>query len=150
MRRTRAIHLLESSAARVDCQWTWSASRPHAVVGFSVGSAMNIVMSIAAYAAVCNELGMPLHFPGTQATFDAVYQMTDSTLLARGIEHLSTQPQVRRCKSCFASRVIKPVQCANQAVNITNGDFIRWRNVWLRIASIFGMECGVVRILHAR
>jgi hypothetical protein len=86
--------LLESCVARADCQWTWSASRPHAVVGFSVGSAMNIVLAVAVYAAVCKELGIPLHFPGTQATFDAVYQMTDSTLLARGIEHLSTQPQV--------------------------------------------------------
>ena len=86
--------LLESRVARAGCQWRWSSSRPHAVVGFSLGSAMNIVMSIAVYAAVSKELGIPLHFPGTQATFDAVYQMTDSTLLARGIEFLSTQPQV--------------------------------------------------------
>lgn len=122
--------LLESRVARADCKWTWSASRPHAVVGFSVGSAMNIVLAVAVYAAVCKELGMPLHFPGTQATFDAVYQMTDSTLLARGIEHLSTQPQ-----------------CVNQAVNITNGDYIRWRNVWPRVAAVFGMECGIVRTM---
>jgi hypothetical protein len=47
----------------------------------------------------------------------------------------------------IASRVTPLLQCANQAVNITNGDFIRWRNVWPRIASIFGMECGVVRTM---
>ncbi len=42
------------------------------------------------------------------------------------------------------------MQCANQAVNITNGDFIRWRNVWPRIAAIFGMECGVVRTMKLK
>ena len=39
------------------------------------------------------------------------------------------------------------LQCANQAVNITNGDYIRWRNVWPRVAAVFGMECGTVRTM---
>ena len=112
------------------CAWSWSASRPHAVVGFSVGSAMNLTLSIAVYASMCKELGTPFHFPGTQETYDAIYQMTDSSLLAKSIEWMSCEPQ-----------------CANEAFNITNGDFIRWQNVWARIAGIFGLEVGRVRTM---
>ena len=118
--------LLEAKAG--DAEWTWSASRPHTVIGFSVGSKMNLALVIAVYASLCKERGTPLHFPGNQASFDCIYQMTDSALLARGIEHLATNPL-----------------CANRAVNITNGDFVRWRNLWPRIAKLFGLEPGVVR-----
>jgi hypothetical protein len=33
-------------------------------------------------------------------------------------------------------------RCANQAFNITNGDLIRWENLWPRIARYFHMEPG--------
>jgi hypothetical protein len=32
--------------------------------------------------------------------------------------------------------------CANQAFNITNGDYFRWRNVWPKIADVFNMPVG--------
>jgi nucleoside-diphosphate-sugar epimerase len=120
--------LLEAKSREAGATWTWSSSRPHTVIGFSVGSKMNLALVIAVYASLCKERGTPLHFPGNQAAFDAIYQMTDSVLLARGVEHLATSPQ-----------------CANRAVNITNGDFIRWRNLWPRIARLFGLEPGTVR-----
>lgn len=40
--------------------WTWSALRPNPVCGFSSGSFMNLTVSIAVYACVCVELGLPL------------------------------------------------------------------------------------------
>jgi hypothetical protein len=33
-------------------------------------------------------------------------------------------------------------RCENQAFNITNGDYIRWRNVWPKIATVFEMQIG--------
>ncbi len=108
--------------------WTWSTCRPHAICGFSVGSPMNLTLVIAVYAAILKELGLPLYFPGTPGNFHALYQATDSTLLAKAMTWVATTPA-----------------CANQAFNLTNGDLFRWENFWPRIAAFFGMEIGPVR-----
>jgi hypothetical protein len=39
-------------------------------------------------------------------------------------------------------------QCANQAVNVTNGDLFRWSSLWPRIAQFFGMEVGPQRHIN--
>ena len=108
--------------------WTWSAVRPHAVCGFSLGSPMNLALVLAVYACVCRELGLPLAFPGKPAAYRALYQCTDSSLLARAIEWMATQPQ-----------------CANQAYNVTNGDLIRWENLFPRFARFFDMDLAPPR-----
>ena len=106
-------------------RWTWSAARPHAICGFATGNPMNLVMVIAVYAAISKALGMPLRHPGTEANWRALYQCTDAELLARAVTWMATEPR-----------------CANEAFNITNGDLIRWENLWPRIARHFGMEIG--------
>lgn len=108
--------------------WTWSAVRPHAVCGFSLGSPMNLALVLAVYASVCRELGLPLAFPGKPAAYRALYQCTDSSLLARALEWMATQPQ-----------------CANQAYNVTNGDLIRWENLFPRFARFFDMDLAPPR-----
>lgn len=105
--------------------WTWSAARPHAVCGFAVGNPMNLVMVIAAYAAISKALGLPLRFPGTEASYRALYQCTDSELLAKGVLWMAENPA-----------------CANEPFNITNGDVIRWERIWTQFADYFGMEAG--------
>jgi hypothetical protein len=105
--------------------WSYSSARPHGVSGFAVGNPSNLVMVIAIYAAISKELGLPLCHPGTAGNYSALYQCTDSSLLARAIVWMSTTPA-----------------CANQAFNITNGDLIRWENTWPKIAKYFGMETG--------
>ena len=109
-------------------RWTWSAVRPHAVCGFSLGSPMNLALVLAVYACICRELGVPLAFPGKPAAYRALYQCTDSGLLARAIEWMATQPQ-----------------CANQAFNVTNGDLIRWENLFPRFARFFDMDLAPPR-----
>lgn len=49
-------------AARVKggAPWAWSALRPNPVCGYSSGSYMNLTASIAVYASVCKEMGLPL------------------------------------------------------------------------------------------
>jgi nucleoside-diphosphate-sugar epimerase len=107
--------------------WHWSASRPHAICDGNPGVARSIPKVIAVYAAIAKELGQPLNFPGSAANFHALYQCVDATLLARAIAWMSTAPA-----------------CANQAYNVTNGDFIRWSNLWPAFAEFFGMPAGPV------
>ena len=109
-------------------RWSWSAARPHAVCGFSVGSPMNLALVIGVYAAISKALGLPLSFPGKSAAYRALYQCTDSALLARALEWMATEPA-----------------CANQAFNITNGDLIRWEHLWPKLARSFGMDLAPPR-----
>ena len=105
--------------------WTYSSARPHAVSGFAVGNPSNLTMVIAIYAAISKELGLPLCHPGTSGNYSALYQCTDSGLLARAMVWMATTPG-----------------CANEAFNITNGDLIRWENTWPKVARYFDMETG--------
>jgi hypothetical protein len=110
--------------------WSYSSARPHAVSGFAVGNPSNLTMVISIYAAICKELGLPLCHPGTSGNYSALYQCTDSGLLARAMVWMATTPG-----------------CANQAFNITNGDLIRWENTWPKIANYFNIETGPRRQL---
>lgn len=114
-----------------NARWTYSTSRPHGICDRAPGIARSMSMVMAVYATISRELGLPLFFPGTPENFNALYQCTDAGLLARAIVWVSTQPQ-----------------CANQCYNVTNGDFIRWVNVWPRFAQYFGMEYGGVRTVR--
>lgn len=101
--------------------WTYTILRPQIVVGFALDSAMNIASTIAAYAAISKELGLPLRFPGTN--WRHLWEMVDSHLLAEAIYWAGTTPA-----------------CAGEIFNITNGDVCNWEGLWPRIAEIFGME----------
>jgi nucleoside-diphosphate-sugar epimerase len=109
-------------------RWSWSAVRPRAIYGFSVGSPMNLSLVIAVYAAISKALKLPLSFPGKPGAYRTLYQCSDSALLARAIEWMATEPK-----------------CANQAFNITNGDLIRWENLWPKLAGFFDMELAPPR-----
>lgn len=108
--------------------WAWSATRPHGILDRGFDIARNMTMVIGVYAAISREMGLPLCFPGTPANYQAVYQCTSATQLAKAIAWISAEPN-----------------CANQAFNITNGDFIRWCNLWPKFAAYFDMELGPVR-----
>ncbi len=56
--------------------WSFTALRPEAVCGFAVGNPMNLLTVIAVYAAISKELGIPLRFPGTEAAYRALYQVS--------------------------------------------------------------------------
>ena len=114
-------------------RWTWSVVRPHAVCGFSTGGPMNLTLAIAVYASISKELGLPLSFPGKPGAYSALYQATDAALLAKAIVWMATNPK-----------------SANQAFNITNGDLIRWQNLWPKFAAFFGMELAQPRHVSLR
>jgi nucleoside-diphosphate-sugar epimerase len=108
--------------------WAWSASRPTFIYDFAPERARNAVTVIGAYGALCRELGTSFDFPGSPAAFDAQRDLTDASLLARAMKHIAVTPA-----------------CANQAFNVANGDVIRWRNLWSRMAAYFGIAAGEVR-----
>jgi nucleoside-diphosphate-sugar epimerase len=106
--------------------WTWTELRPQTLCGFAPGTAMSIIPVIAVYAAICRELGEPLRFPGS--AWRSIYQVTESAHFAEAALWAASEPR-----------------CANQAYNITNGDYFRWCNVWPGIAEVFGMPAGEPR-----
>jgi len=108
--------------------WTWTVLRPHSVCGTALGQPLNLVLVIALYATMLRELGLPLAFPGAPDAFRAVFQVTDADLLAKAALWAAEDP-------C----------CADQAFNITNGDFFRCENLWPAFAAHFGMHAGAVR-----
>ena len=107
--------------------WSWCALRPQTVCGFSLGSAMNLMTLIGVYAAIRKHQGLSFAYPGKAAAQGALYQVTDAGLLARGQVWAATAEAA-----------------ADQAFNLTNGDFFRWQNLWPRLADFFGMDAGPV------
>jgi nucleoside-diphosphate-sugar epimerase len=111
-------------------KWSFTELRPQTLCGFAPGAAMSIMPAIAVYAAISKELGQPLRFPGKPGAYDTIYQVTESSHFAGAALWAATEPRA-----------------ANQAYNITNGDYFRWRNVWPRIAQVFGMKVGDVQTI---
>ncbi|MFZ4808843.1 MAG: SDR family oxidoreductase [Hyphomicrobiaceae bacterium] len=111
------------TARRAARGWTWSALRPHGVLGLALGSPMNQLTGIALYAVLCRELGLPLRWPGAPGAFDCVYQFTEAAWLAQGMVWAATTPAA-----------------ADRAFNFTNGDLVRWRELWPAIARFFEMD----------
>jgi nucleoside-diphosphate-sugar epimerase len=103
--------------------FTWSVHRPHTIIGYAIGNAMNMGVTLATYASICCETGRPFLFPGSAVQWNSLTDMTDARLLARHLQWASTTPAAE-----------------NQAFNVVNGDVFRWSWMWGRIAQWFGVE----------
>jgi nucleoside-diphosphate-sugar epimerase len=103
----------------------WSVHRPHTLIGWALGNAMNMGVTLAVYAAICRETGRPFVFPGSPEQYEALTDVTDARILARQLVWASTTPAAN-----------------NQAMNIVNGDVFRWRRLWGKIAQALGVEAA--------
>jgi nucleoside-diphosphate-sugar epimerase len=101
----------------------WSVHRPHTIIGYAVGNAMNMGVTLAAYASICRETGRPFIFPGSATQWNGLTDMTDARLLARHLEWAATTEAAQ-----------------NEAFNVVNGDIFRWKWMWRRLAGWFGIE----------
>jgi nucleoside-diphosphate-sugar epimerase len=110
------------AAAQRD-EFTWSVHRPHTIIGYAVGNAMNMGVTLAAYASICRETGRPFLFPGSAVQWNSLTDMTDARLLARHLQWASTT-----------------AAAASEAFNVVNGDVFRWSWMWEQIAQWFGVE----------
>lgn len=103
----------------------WSVHRPHTIIGFALGNAMNMGSTLAAYASLCREYGRPFLFPGSATQWNSLTDMTDARLLARHLEWAATTQAAR-----------------NQAFNVVNGDVFRWSWMWHQLAGYFDLEAA--------
>ena len=103
----------------------WTVLRPDGVMGTSLGSPMNILTGVAAFAAISQELGVPLRFPGSLPAWNALHQSTDARLLAQAVLWALSASGAR-----------------NEIFNITNGDHFRWQQVWPEIAEFFDLPAA--------
>jgi nucleoside-diphosphate-sugar epimerase len=113
---------------RAQCRgkaWTYSISRPHAFCDPAIDHPRSFGLVVAAFAAIQRELGLPLDFPGSAASYGARTQFTDLALLARAAVWMASEPR-----------------CANHAFNVVNGDHPRWSELWADFAAWFGMKPG--------
>lgn len=103
--------------------WHWTILRPVLIVGSSVGSAMNVIPALGAYAALERRQGKTkLDYPGGAGR---VAQAVDAGLLAR-----------------CAAWASEAKSAENEIFNVTNGDVFVWPNVWPAIADALGFEPG--------
>ena len=105
-----------------DKNWSWSILRPVLIIGYSTGSAMNVIPALGVYAALRREAGLDLPFPGGAPR---VAQAIDADLLARAIAWAGEAASAR-----------------NEIFNIANGDVFVWENIWPAIAASLGMRPG--------
>lgn len=102
---------------------SWNVHRPHTIIGYARGNAMNMGVTLAAYAAICKATGRRFKFPGSQTQWNALTDLTDALLLARQMEWAAISPGTQ-----------------NQAYNTVNGDVFRWRRLWTELGDYFGLE----------
>lgn len=117
--------------------YTWSVHRPHTIIGYALGNAMNMGTTLAVYATLCKQTNTPFVFPGSAAQWHGLTDMTDARLLARQLEWAASADAAK-----------------NEDFNIVDGDVFRWKWMWSRIAEYFAITPapfdGEVRPLEGR
>lgn len=105
--------------------FTWSVHRPHTVIGYALGNAMNMGVTLAVYATLARQNGIPFVFPGSPEQYDRTTDITDARLLAKHLAWAATAPEAR-----------------NEAFNVTNGETFQWRQMWEVVASGLAVEAA--------
>ncbi len=105
--------------------FSWTVHRPHTVIGYAIGNLMNMGTTLAVYATLCRETGLPFVFPGSPAQWNGLTDVTDARQLADQILWAAQNPAGR-----------------NAAFNVVNGDVFRWNWLWSELATWFGIEAA--------
>lgn len=112
--------LIEESQRR---GFTWNDHRPHTLIGYGLANQMNMGVTLALYGTICRETGRKFTFPGTQAQWNGLNDVTDVRILAQHMHWAATIPEA-----------------ANEALNVVNGDVFRWSQLWPALAEALGAE----------
>lgn len=105
--------------------YRWSVHRPHTIIGYAQGNAMNMGQTLAVYASLCKFHHLPFIFPGSPAQWNGVTDMSSASLVA---EQLAWATEASGAQ--------------NQDFNTVNGDVFRWKWMWSQIADYFGIEAA--------
>ena len=117
------FYWLHEDALRVSAEqagFAFTIWRPQILIGTAPGAAMNPVLPIAAYAAICRERSLPFALPGNSA---AIWELVDTGLLAEAMAWAAINPAAH-----------------GQTFNITNGDAFVLRDIWDALAERMGLE----------
>ncbi|MFT5644772.1 MAG: nucleoside-diphosphate-sugar epimerase [Janthinobacterium sp.] len=116
--------------------FSWTVHRPHTLIGKAVGNAMNMGNTLAVYASLCKATGRPFQWPGSEAQWRGLSDVTDARQLARQLIWAADTDVAH-----------------DTAFNIVNGDVFRWQWLWGRLANWFGVEAagfdGTIRPLES-
>ena len=115
----------EVFAAAARDGFSWTIHRPHTLIGKAVGNAMNMGTTLAVYASICKETGQPFQWPGSQAQWQGLSDVTDARQLAKQLAWAADTQAAH-----------------NTAFNIVNGDVFRWQWLWGRLAAWFGVKAA--------
>ncbi|WP_255474363.1 SDR family oxidoreductase [Pontibacter qinzhouensis] len=113
----------EVYAASARDGFTWSIHRPHTVIGKAVGNQMNLGTTLAVYATICKETNRQFRWPGSEAQWNGLSDVTDARVLAKHLVWAATTETAH-----------------NEAFNVVNGEYFRWKWLWKRLASWFEVE----------
>ena len=102
--------------------WHYTIWRPQIIIGHALHAPMNILAAIGVYAAITQARGKTLAYPGGPS---GVTELIDADLIAAAI-HFSFDND----------------DFNDEVFNITNGDVIRWHDIWPAIAAILHLEPG--------
>ena len=103
--------------------FTWTVHRASTIIGWAIGNAMNMGITLAVFGAICKASGRPFAFPGSPQQWSGIVDVVDARQLAAQILWAADAPEAR-----------------DQAFNITNGDVFRWREMWGHVADALGVE----------
>jgi len=96
--------------------------RPQLIVGPNHGVVMNLPPIIGVFAAMLNQEGRPLSYPGGA---NWIWEAVDARLVGDACLWAASEPAA-----------------AGQTYNLTNGEVFMWRDMWPAIAQTLGMEVG--------
>ncbi|KAM3068427.1 hypothetical protein ACMFMG_009564 [Clarireedia jacksonii] len=112
------------AAKQKESKWTYNVVRPVGIIGYSPKpNGMNMAASLAVYLLLCKELNIEPRLATNQIFYNALEDLSYAPLIADLSIYVSTHRN-----------------CANEAFNVTNGDFICWRYFWPRLAGYFGLK----------
>ncbi|KAF7844051.1 3-oxo-Delta(4,5)-steroid 5-beta-reductase-like [Senna tora] len=116
-------YALENFVASYAPSVTYSVHRSSIIVGASTRSEINMLLMLAAYAAVCRHEGLPWRYPGNMYMWEHFCDMTDAGVLAE--QHVWA--------------AIMDV-AKNEAFNCTNGNVFTWKRMWNVMSKEFDVE----------
>jgi nucleoside-diphosphate-sugar epimerase len=102
--------------------WALTVFRPTVIYGDAIGTNMNLIPVIGAWAALLRDEGRALDFPGQQLSAQ-LKEAVDADLVAHALAWAA---------DCQTAGIF----------NLTNGDVFRWPEIWPAIAETFGMTVG--------
>ncbi len=114
--------LFEAAAAQ---GFTWTVHRPHTMIGWALGNAMNMGVTLALYGSICHATGEPSSTPALPSSSTA-----------------SPTSPMRASWGGMPCWAATEPRAANQAFNTVNGDVFRWRQMWPLLAADLGAEVG--------